>query len=179
MSKNQYVSSDLFQAQDDVIVTIEENFAIVNNTKVEYTIEQEFPLIINVKSSDGLSRSFVVKLDSKGKTIISYSGYVYLMEVFSEKENIFNQILLSGNARKSSSTKIPAPMPGLIKYITIKNGQNIKKGEPLFILEAMKMENSIKSPVSGKIVSINVTEGIAVDKNTVLCIIEPAEVLIK
>ncbi|MBS1537487.1 MAG: biotin/lipoyl-binding protein [Bacteroidetes bacterium] len=176
MSINQYVSSDLFESDDETFVTIGENLTTVNGIEMGFSIEQEFPLVVNITKTDGLISSFVVKLDSKGKAIISHCGYTYPLEVLSEKEYFYNQILLSGKAGKSTSTKIPAPMPGLIKSISISNGQIIKKGETLFVLEAMKMENSIKSPIAGKVTNINVQEGIAVDKNTVLCIVEPIKI---
>lgn len=54
---------------------------------------------------------------------------------------------------------VEAPMPGNILNIAVKVGDVIKKGQVLLVLEAMKMENEIVSPVDGKIVSIGVTKG--------------------
>jgi biotin carboxyl carrier protein len=173
MSINQFVSSELFNSETPFQVSVNENTATVSEENIKYSIEQDYPFVVNLTSADGIIRSMVVKLDSKGKLIVSYCGYTYPMEVLSEREHIFNQILLSGKAGKSSASKIPAPMPGLIKSILISNGQTVKKGETLFILEAMKMENSIKSPIAGRITSVTVAEGIAVDKNTLLCMVEP------
>lgn len=55
--------------------------------------------------------------------------------------------------------RIKAPIPGLITRIMVDEGEIVDLGQPLFILEAMKMENEIRASQSGKIVSINVTEG--------------------
>jgi len=63
---------------------------------------------------------------------------------------------------------IKAPMPGLILDINVKVGQEVKEDETLLILEAMKMENIIISPRNGKIKSISVAKGDAIEKNELL-----------
>lgn len=55
--------------------------------------------------------------------------------------------------------EVTAPMPGSMFNILVKEGQNVKKGDVVAILEAMKMENEIVSPVDGCISSINVEKG--------------------
>ncbi|MBX3102135.1 MAG: acetyl-CoA carboxylase biotin carboxyl carrier protein subunit [Bacteroidetes bacterium] len=64
--------------------------------------------------------------------------------------------------------ELKAPMPGLIKEILVQPGQAVEKGEPLIILEAMKMENVIKSPTQGTLAAVPVSQGQAVEKNQVL-----------
>ena len=68
--------------------------------------------------------------------------------------------------------EIKAPMPGLVVTIEVKPGQQIKKGDGLIIIEAMKMENEIKAPFDAVIKEIKVKEKIAVEKNQVLMILE-------
>ena len=63
---------------------------------------------------------------------------------------------------------IKAPMPGLVLKLMAKEGDEIKTGDSLLILEAMKMENVIKSRGEGKIKQIRVKEQDAVEKNQVL-----------
>jgi biotin carboxyl carrier protein len=63
---------------------------------------------------------------------------------------------------------IKAPMPGLVLRVLVEPGQEIKKGDPLLVLEAMKMENMIKSPADAKVASIDVKLSQAVEKNQVL-----------
>jgi len=63
---------------------------------------------------------------------------------------------------------VAAPMPGVILSIEVKPGDAIKHGQPLLILEAMKMKNSIKSPRDGKIESVNVRTGQCVSYGDVL-----------
>lgn len=63
---------------------------------------------------------------------------------------------------------IDAPMPGKILSVKASIGQNIKKGEVILILEAMKMENEIVSPEDGVIASIDVISGDSVESGTLL-----------
>jgi biotin carboxyl carrier protein len=63
---------------------------------------------------------------------------------------------------------IKAPMPGLILEINVEVGDEVQENDPLLILEAMKMENSFLSPREGKIKSIAVVKGQAVDKGQLL-----------
>lgn len=73
------------------------------------------------------------------------------------------------NESKSLSVKdIAAPMPGLVLSIAAKPESKVSTGDPLLVLEAMKMENIVKSPVDGTILSVEVSEGDAVEKNQIL-----------
>ena len=67
---------------------------------------------------------------------------------------------------------VKAPMPGLILKVRKKVGEQVELGESVIILEAMKMENDLKSPASGIITELKVTEGMPVEKNTLLFSIE-------
>ena len=64
--------------------------------------------------------------------------------------------------------EVKAPMPGLVLKVLVSPGQEIAKGDGLFVLEAMKMENIIKSPAPAIVQSIEVETGGVVEKNQVL-----------
>ena len=64
--------------------------------------------------------------------------------------------------------EINAPMPGTIIDIAVSEGQEIQEGDTILILEAMKMENIIKSPVNATIQKIHIEKGQNVEKNQVL-----------
>ena len=68
----------------------------------------------------------------------------------------------------AGTVKVTAPMPGKILKIVAKEGQTVKKGQVLIVLEAMKMENEIVAPQDGTVVSINVSAGVSVESNDVL-----------
>ena len=73
----------------------------------------------------------------------------------------------------SGSTPLIAPMPGMIVGVGKKEGDKVKEGETILILEAMKMENALPAPVSGTITKINLGVGDHVAKNDILCLITP------
>ncbi len=70
------------------------------------------------------------------------------------------------------SQDIKSPMPGMVIIIKKNTGEKVAKNDSVIILEAMKMENDIRSPITGHIKKIYVKEGIAVDKGTLLFSIE-------
>ena len=72
-------------------------------------------------------------------------------------------------APAAGATTITAPMPGTILKVNVANGQAVKKGDVLMVLEAMKMENEIMSPADGTVASVNVQAGASVDPGAVLC----------
>jgi len=72
-------------------------------------------------------------------------------------------------AAPAGAEKVSAPMPGTILSVNVTNGASVKKGDVLFILEAMKMENEIMAPRDGVIASVNTQKGSSVEAGTVLC----------
>ena len=75
----------------------------------------------------------------------------------------------AGDSRGEES--IVAPIPGLIARINVKEGDKVKQGAGMIILEAMKMENEIKADSDGVIQKILIKQGDSVEKNQVLLII--------
>ncbi len=74
-------------------------------------------------------------------------------------------------AANADGTPLTAPMPGMIVSYSKEVGDSVEKGDPVVVLEAMKMENSLPAPVSGTIKAINYKSGDSVSKNDVLCVI--------
>ena len=74
-------------------------------------------------------------------------------------------------APTAGGEKISAPMPGNILAVNVSNGQTVKSGDVLFILEAMKMENEILAPCDGTVNSLGVSKGQSVETGTLLCTI--------
>jgi len=102
-------------------------------------------------SSDKNSKEVIVKVNNRTVKVIVKTALDELLK----KMGI--------NSNTSVTTDIGAPMPGLILDIVVNEGDEVKKGDTLLILEAMKMENIIKSESDGKIKSITVSKGDSVD----------------
>lgn len=64
----------------------------------------------------------------------------------------------------SGDNKVTAPMPGLILEVKVSEGENVSRGQPLMIIEAMKMENVVKSPCDGQIKTIFAEASQSVEK---------------
>lgn len=71
-------------------------------------------------------------------------------------------------AAGAGSVKVNAPMPGKILSVKASEGQAVKKGDVVLILEAMKMENEVVAPQDGTIASINCAAGDAVEAGDIL-----------
>jgi len=67
-----------------------------------------------------------------------------------------------------TTLRVKAPMPGLIKEILVRAGEDVKKGQRLLTLEAMKMENEIQAPGEGKVGKFDLRPGISVEKDQIL-----------
>ncbi len=76
-----------------------------------------------------------------------------------------------GNGNGHRVTQIVAPMPGVIMRCEKKVGEEVKKGDVVVILDAMKVENPIKVPVTGKLISIRHGQGERVAKGSVLAVV--------
>lgn len=70
-----------------------------------------------------------------------------------------------------SETVVSSPLPGVILEVTVKEGEEVKRGQKLMVLEAMKMENVIEASTDGKIVSIKANKGDSVLEGAPLIII--------
>lgn len=136
----------------DIIEQLEGNFHILQNNR-------------------GYKAKVLEKNLPKKTYTISVNGNTYEVQI----DNPLDLLIEKMGFELSSSGKvsaIEAPMPGLILEVAVSAGQEVSEGDTLLILEAMKMENVITSPVDGTIKSISVGQGDAVDKKQVLLTFE-------
>jgi biotin carboxyl carrier protein len=110
----------------------------------------------------------VVSVDAESKSvIIKVNGTPYTVELKDRYDDLMKSLGMEGG-NKSKVSVLKAPMPSMVLDILVKEGDAIEKDTPLLILEAMKMENVIKSPTAGSIKKIVAVKGTAVEKNAVL-----------
>jgi propionyl-CoA carboxylase alpha chain len=95
---------------------------------------------------------------------LSYRGVVLDAHVYSEREAEL-AMLMPEKAASDTSKKLLCPMPGLVIALPVAVGQEVKAGEPLAIVEAMKMENILRAERDVTVKSINARKGdsLAVD----------------
>lgn len=95
------------------------------------------------------------------------NGVRFSVKIADQYDRLIQQLGLSaGSSQKANIVK--APMPGLVLNIIAEAGQMVSKGDPLIILEAMKMENVLKAASDGCVKSIHVQKGVAVEKGQLL-----------
>jgi len=140
----------------------------LNGNSVEWDLievrENTFHIIKDNKSYSATLVSFNAEEKS---LVLNVNGNDYEIVIKDENDLLLQQL---GISTKSSTAVqfIKAPMPGLIINVSVNVGDEVKKGDTLLILEAMKMENVIKSPRDGRIKKVNVELRKAVEKNQVM-----------
>jgi propionyl-CoA carboxylase alpha chain len=72
------------------------------------------------------------------------------------------QALLPEKVKADTSRLVISPMPGLVVSVAVEQGQSVKAGEPLLVVEAMKMENVIRAEKDGVIKTVNIEAGASV-----------------
>ncbi len=99
--------------------------------------------------------------------VFKINGVKYTLHIADQYERLLQKLgLNAGSSQKHNTLK--APMPGLVLNVMVEPGQVVSKGDPLLILEAMKMENVIKAANDGTIKSVAVQKGAAVEKGHLL-----------
>ena len=76
-------------------------------------------------------------------------------------------------AKKKTAGTVSANIPGKVVTVEVNEGDVVKEGQVILILEAMKMQNEIQAPVNGTVISVACEEGQAIEANVPLVIIEP------
>jgi biotin carboxyl carrier protein len=141
---------------------------LINDDEIEADIQQlnesSYHIINGLRSYN----AEVVSFDKSAKTAqIKVNGNLYVMTVKDQFDILLDQLGLSAlNANKISDIK--APMPGLVLKLFVSEGAHVKKGDNLLVLEAMKMENIIKSPADATVKSVKIKPGNKVEKGQVL-----------
>jgi biotin carboxyl carrier protein len=110
----------------------------------------------------------IVNLDTAAKSAeIKVNGNTYHVSAKDQFDLLLDQLGMS-SANNTKISEIKAPMPGLVLKVFVKEGDEVQKGDNLFILEAMKMENIIKAPAYVSIKTIRMKPGDKVEKGQVL-----------
>lgn len=138
--------------------------AIIEKTDFFKKTAEEFNLIKDNRSVNAI----LLESDISGKKLkIEVEGEAFDIEIKDELDQRLDSMGFS-NVSSKHIKEIKAPMPGLVIDVAVKEGQEVKEGDRLLILEAMKMENSIIIHANATIKRIAVTAGQAVDKGQVL-----------
>ncbi|MFT7669415.1 MAG: biotin carboxyl carrier protein [Planctomycetota bacterium] len=120
-------------------------------------------------------RSYGVSVEGESNQIdITIAGHLYGIEIEDERERAANA---AERAAGKAGGLVKSVMPGVVVEILVELGQAVEAGEPLLILEAMKMQNEIASPVAGTVKEIQAVQGEAVSAGAKLVLIDSGEEL--
>ena len=110
----------------------------------------------------------ILKIDKTAKVVdLKLNGKFNSIKLSDQFDALLKSLGMDNLAAKKV-LELKAPMPGLVLNIAVKEGDIIVKGDALIVLEAMKMENIIKSPTEGVVKKIHALKGSAVEKNQLL-----------
>ncbi|AFK01711.1 biotin/lipoyl attachment domain-containing protein [Emticicia oligotrophica DSM 17448] len=98
---------------------------------------------------------------------IKINGTIHTVNLKNRTDLLLEKMGMSGTA-SAKINNLKAPMPGLIFDMKVKEGDEVKKGDVLLILVAMKMENAIKATGDGKVKNIKVNTGDSVEKGQLI-----------
>src|SRR3989338_1553686 len=105
---------------------------------------------------DGKEYNVFVEETEEGKILVHCEGDVYEVETKKDVETSAIERLHKKKSIEEGKAEITAPLPGIIYEVKVKEGTNVKQGQSLFTLMAMKMENDVTSPRDGRIIEIKV-----------------------
>ncbi len=135
---------------------------VVQATKPIYHIlDKNKAMVAEIIHKDFDSKSYTIRINSNN----------YTVKIENQLDQLIKELGFSvGSSKKLNDIK--APMPGIIIGIDVKVGDEVKEGDTLLVLEAMKMENAITSPKDAKVKSIQVKTSDTVEKNKLLVELE-------
>ena len=152
--------------KDYLVEIIDEKHISVNGKTYEVDFESVsgqpvYSLIVDGKSHE----SYVQQGDDNWQVLLR--GRLYPVVVEDEREKRL-RAAAGGGVAESGEFHLKAPMPGLVVTVPVVEGQAVKKGQVLLILESMKMQNELKSPRDGMVSRIRVKAGESVEQKQTL-----------
>ena len=124
---------------------------------------------ISLRIADRLHLIHITGLDSNGNLAVTMNGHPVQLSVMDE----LKAQALEGQEGAAGNGTISADIPGLVVEIKVEEGQEVKKGDPVIVVEAMKMQNELVAAVNGTVTNVPVSVGLAVNPGDPLIVIEP------
>ena len=144
--------------------------SVIPTTSFFYGLRSNEEIIIKIAEGKTIIVKFLYKSepDDKGVRTVYFklNGQTRAIEVKDKSiKTDFNH-----NKKANGEKEIGAPLPGLLSKIWVKQGDKVKVNQPLFTIEAMKMENTVVANVAGEIINVVLKENSLVELND--CVVE-------
>ena len=114
-----------------------------------------------------LHRLAVQRGEERGRYVLWSDEHRFEVEALDERRRAI-QDMTGASAANLGPAPLVAPMPGLVVRVNVKPGDQVQAGQPLVVMEAMKMENELRSVSTGIVRSVRAQPGSAVEKGAVL-----------
>lgn len=137
---------------------------------------------------DGRDYELEVILPEEGAYLIFVGEQVYDARAWHEganslrvklRDRLFTASIIDRKHRRAAADhsqegrqQLIAPMPGKVARVLLNPGDDVAAGQGVVVVEAMKMQNEIKSPKAGRVIEVRVSEGATVNANQVLAVVE-------
>jgi biotin carboxyl carrier protein len=143
---------------------------LVNDHIADADIKQLAPSVYHIINEFKSYNVEIVNFDREAKIAeIKVNGNIYSVTAKDQYDILLEKLGLS-NLSSAKISEIKAPMPGLVLKVFVTEGSTVQKGDNLFVLEAMKMENIIKSPADVVVKTVKIKPGDKVEKGQVLIV---------
>jgi biotin carboxyl carrier protein len=126
------------------------------------------PDLLHVVYNNQSYTAIIHKFIKEKKTLVLTVGMKKFTLILADEHDQLLKSLGLDKLSHKSAENLKAPMPGLVLKVIANEGDVLKKGDPVLILEAMKMENIIKAPGDVRVKSMVVKEKQTVDKNQIM-----------
>ncbi|MBS1782531.1 MAG: biotin/lipoyl-binding protein [Bacteroidetes bacterium] len=158
--------------QRTISVSPSGNQWLLNESEVSFDMQPLPNGLISILYNENSFTALVEKIDRKTKTLwLNINGQTYSVTIKEEIDQLLSKMGLDLKSMQKTEP-VKAPMPGMILKVLVEPGQFIKKGDALIILEAMKMENILKSTSDATVKTVRITEKTAVEKGAILIELE-------
>jgi len=145
-----------------------ESSFLVNGEPIQFDLSSIGNNITHVLYQNKSFNTELVELNKADKTCkIKINGNIYQISIEDQFDVLLKQLGLD-NLTANKVSEIKAPMPGLVLKVLVEENAEVKKGDNLLVLEAMKMENILKSSTDGVIKKVLIKQGDKVEKNQIL-----------
>ena len=153
---------------DKQISLVNENNVWIENPDKTIKIVQQNNETLLLITPNKVYTITCLNINHETKTLtLLYNGQKFNASITEPLDEILKSMGLE-NALTPKISDLKAPMPGLVLQVLVNPGDTVAKGDKILVLEAMKMENAIKSPTNGIIDDVFVQQAQAVDKNQIL-----------
>ena len=118
---------------------------------------------------DGRSARCEIEPGKDGQVAVLVGDEVHPLEILDERSLRLRRA--GGKFAMEGPQRVEAPMPGKVVRVLVKQGQEVQEGEGLVVVEAMKMENELRSPKAGVVAELHAQEGQPVEAGAKLAVV--------